>query len=112
MPTEKRINKKDITELLLNINNDIAQTRNLDEALDTLVNITSSVIGAERATVFINDDSSQELYSRVAQGNFKREMRFMNNKGIAGWVFQNDKGSIVDDAYKDDRFNKSIDMRT
>ena len=112
MPTEKRINKKDITELLLNINNDIAQTKNLDEALDTLVNITSSVVGAERATVFINDDSSQELYSRVAQGNFKREIRFMNNKGIAGWVFQNDKGSIVDDAYKDDRFNKSIDMRT
>ena len=111
MPT-KKINKKNITELLLKISNDLAVTTNLDEALDTLVNITSSVIGAERATVFINDNLTQELYSRVAQGNFKREIRFMNNKGVAGWSFTNDKGAIVNDAYKDKRFNKSVDMRT
>ena len=104
MPT-KKINKKNITELLLKISNDLAVTTNLDEALDTLVNITSSVIGAERATVFINDNLTQELYSRVAQGNFKREIRFMNNKGVAGWSFTNNKGAIVNDAYKDKRFN-------
>ena len=104
--------KNNIDKLLLKISNDLALTDNLEDALDSLVNITSSVIGSERATVFINDEFTQELFSIVAQGNLKREIRFMNNKGIAGWSFSNNKGVIVDDAYKDDRFNKTIDMRT
>jgi adenylate cyclase len=99
-------------QLLLNVNNDLAATKSLDNALETLVAITTSTIGAERGTIFLNNEKTGELYSRVAQGNFMREIRIMNTRGVAGWVYTNQKGSIILDAYKDDRFDKSVDMRT
>ena len=114
----KMSNKKNIVntgkfaQLLLNVNNDLAATKTLDSALETLVSITTSTIGAERGTIFLNNDKTGELYSRVAQGNFMREIRIMNTRGVAGWVYTNQKGAIILDAYKDERFDKSVDMRT
>lgn len=113
MRTKSTISKKEqFADLLLQVNNDLAITNTLDEALETLVGITTSVIQCERGTIFLNDSKSEELYSRVAQGNFMREIRFMNTKGVAGWSYTNKQGAIVHDAYKDDRFNKNIDIRT
>jgi len=111
--TKSPISKKEkFSELLLQVNNDLAITNSLDEALEALVGITTSIIKCERGTIFLNDPKSEELYSRVAQGNFMREIRFMNTKGVAGWSYTNEQGAIVHDAYKDDRFNKNVDIRT
>ena len=98
--------------MLLQVTTDLAKTKSLDEALETLVKITTGTIGAERGTIFLNDPSTGELYSRIAQGNFRREIRILNNKGVAGWVFSRNEGTIIHDAYKDDRFNKAVDVRT
>ena len=62
------------SELLLQVNNDLAITNSLDEALESLVGITTSIIKCERGTIFLNDPKTEELYSRVAQGNFMREI--------------------------------------
>ena len=110
--TQSLTRKEKFNELLLQITNDMAASKNLDEELETLVDITTSAIGGERGTIFLNDENSQELYSRFAQGNFRREIRIMNTKGVAGWVFTHNEGAIILDAYKDDRFDKSVDMRT
>ncbi|MFP6854784.1 MAG: GAF domain-containing protein [Opitutales bacterium] len=99
-------------KMLLKVTNDLAKTKTLEEALETLVNITTSTIGAERGTIFLNDKSTGELYSRVAQGNFHREIRILNTKGVAGWVFTQNDGVVIHDAYKDERFNKAVDVRT
>ncbi|MEE9464045.1 MAG: GAF domain-containing protein [Candidatus Neomarinimicrobiota bacterium] len=101
-----------IAQLLLNVNNDMAVTESLDSALETLINIATTTLSAERGTIFLNDDKTGELYSRVAQGSFMREIRIMNSKGIAGWVFTNEEGAIVHDAYRDKRFYKNVDLRT
>ncbi|MBI2601478.1 MAG: GAF domain-containing protein [Deltaproteobacteria bacterium] len=98
--------------MLLNVTNKMATSKGLEEALNTLVEITTSTIGAERGTIFLNDPLTGELYSRVAQGNLRREIRILNSVGIAGWVFTNKKGVIISDPYKDKRFNKAIDERT
>ena len=100
------------SDMLLQVTNDLAKTKSLDEALETLVKITTSTIGAERGTIFLNDASTGELYSRIAQGNFRREIRILNSKGVAGWVFTRNEGVIIHDAYKDERFNKAVDVRT
>ena len=100
------------SDMLLQVTTDLAKTKSLDEALETLVKITTTTIGAERGTIFLNDSSTGELYSRIAQGNFRREIRILNSKGVAGWVFTHDEGTIIHDAYKDDRFNKAVDVRT
>ena len=109
-PEKKRTSR--FSEMLLQVTTDLAKTKSLDEALETLVKITTGTIGAERGTIFLNDPSTGELYSRIAQGNFRREIRILNNKGVAGWVFSRNEGTIIHDAYKDDRFNKAVDVRT
>ena len=99
-------------ETLLNVSRAVAAYETLDEMLQMLVEITTSEVDAERGTIFLNDGATGELYSRIAQGNFQREIRILNDTGIAGHVFTTGEGLIVHDAYKDSRFNPEIDSET
>ena len=99
-------------EVLLRISKTAAALETLDEILVQLVEVISSELNAERSTIFLNDGETQELYSRVAQGNMRREIRILNTSGLAGHVFTQEKAFIVDDAYADERFNRSVDEQT
>jgi adenylate cyclase len=100
------------SELLLQLSQRVAAIDNLDELLNTLVEIVATETDAERGTLFLNDPATNELYSRIAQGTFNREIRLLNHTGIAGAVFQSGRGEIVNDAYADARFNRDIDQKT
>lgn len=99
-------------ELLLEVGRRISAMETLDGVLQTLVEMTTAELGAQRGSLFLNDPDTGELYSRVALGNLQREIRFLNNSGIAGHVFTTGVGEIVHDAYADPRFNHSVDERT
>jgi len=99
-------------EMLLNVSRRVAAIESLDEVLETIVEMTTWELSAERGTLFLNDPVTDELYSRFAQGNFQREIRILNNTGIAGAVFQSGEGLIILDAYSDDRFNRTVDEQT
>ncbi len=99
-------------ELLLGISQKMSGMDTLDEVLTSLVEVTTAELKAERGTLFLNDPETNELYSRVAQGNSHREIRLLNNSGIAGHVFTAGAGVIIDDAYADERFNRTIDEQT
>jgi len=98
--------------LLLDISRTIAAFETLDEILETLVGITTRELKADRGTIFLNDNETGELYSRVAQGNLRREIRILNDTGVAGHVFSTGEGVVVNDAYADPRFNRDIDEET
>jgi adenylate cyclase len=99
-------------EMLLSISRKVAAMESLDEVLATLVEMTTWELKAERGTLFLNDESTGELYSRFAQGNYAREIRLLNTAGIAGAVFTEATGEIILDAYEDDRFNRKVDEQT
>jgi len=99
-------------ELLLEVTRRMAGYETLDEVLQALVEMTTQELNAERGSLFLNDPDTNELYSRVAQGNIQREIRLLNNSGIAGYVFTTGEALIIQDAYSDDRFNRSIDEQT
>jgi adenylate cyclase len=99
-------------ELQLEVSRRMAEQESLDAVLQTLVEITTNAVGAERGSLFLNDPDTHELYSRVAQGNYQREIRILNNSGIAGYVFTTGKELIIQDAYADPRFNRSVDEQT
>ena len=99
-------------ELLLEVTRRMAGYETLDEVLQALVEMTTQEVNAERGSLFLNDPDTNELYSRVAQGNIQREIRLLNNSGIAGYVFTTGKALIIHDAYSDERFNRSIDEQT
>ncbi len=60
-------------EMLLDITRELAGTDNLNDVLVKMVEITARETDCERATLFLNDDQTGELYSRVAQGEGNRE---------------------------------------
>jgi len=99
-------------EMLLDVSRKVAAIDSLDEVLGVLMEMSTYELGAERSSLFLNDPQSGELYTRFAQGNFQREIRIINDSGIAGSVFQSGKGRIIHDAYKDKSFNSSVDERT
>ncbi|MBM3582505.1 MAG: GAF domain-containing protein, partial [Alphaproteobacteria bacterium] len=99
-------------EMLLALSRKVAAIDSLDEIIETVMEMTSWELGAERATLFLNDAQTGELYSRFAQGNFRREIRFLNAQGIAGHVFQTGESLIVDDPYSNPHFNRQVDQQT
>lgn len=99
-------------QILLNVSKTVAAFETLDEMLAALVDMTTDAVGADRGTIFLNDCETGELYSRVAHGNLQREIRILNNRGVAGHVFTTGKGTIVHDAYGDEHFDRSVDEQT
>ncbi len=101
-----------LAELLLKVSRRMAQCESLDDVLHTLVEMTAGELEAERGSLFLNDPGTGELYARVAQGRIKREIRLLNNTGIAGHVFTTGEAVVVHDAYGDSRFNRAIDEQS
>ncbi len=98
--------------MLLDVSRKVAAQDTLDTVLETLIDLACQETGAERGTLFLNDPSSGELFSRVALGMKRREIRLMNDEGVAGHVFQSGEGEIILDAYGDSRFNDAVDRET
>ncbi len=99
-------------QILLEVTQRCAALTDLDSVLSELVELTSRELNCERGTLFLNDPASGELYSRIAQGDLKREIRILNSSGIAGQVFQSGQPICTDTPYDDERFNRSVDERT
>ena len=100
------------TELLLEINKKIARLKNLSEILWTIIDFVTENVDGDRGSLFLNDSETNELYSRVAQGELTREIRILNTVGIAGAIFTSQQGEIIHDVYSDRRFNKEVDQET
>jgi adenylate cyclase len=101
-----------LAETLLHVSRTVSAMETLDEVLAALVEMTVRETGSDRGTLFLNDPATGELYSRVMQGERMREIRFLNDVGIAGRVFTTHESLIINDAYGDPRFNRDIDEQT
>ncbi|MCG6910017.1 MAG: GAF domain-containing protein [Deltaproteobacteria bacterium] len=81
----------------------------IESQIKRIVATASKVMDAERASLFLKDNFSGELWSMVAEGLESREIRIPVGKGVAGWVAQNDTTVNIGDAYSDPRFDNSTD---
>ncbi len=99
-------------ETLLSISRMVAAMETVDEVLRTLVEIVARETESERGSLFLNDPTTGELYSRVALGDHSREIRILNSTGIAGHVFTTGEGLLIHEPYKDQRFNAGVDEQT
>ncbi len=84
----------------------------LDSVLVRLMIIISNAVEADRSTLFLYDSESDELFSRVAEGDLCEEIRMPAWRGIAGTVFRSGTPIYITDAYTDPRFNPEIDEQT
>jgi adenylate cyclase len=99
-------------ELLVSLSRQVAEIDTLEDLLLAIVSVTAEATGADRGTLFLYDERTGELYSRVAQGSRLQEIRILASDGIAGAVFTAGVSEIVADAYKDPRFDRSVDANT
>jgi putative nucleotidyltransferase with HDIG domain len=96
---------------LLNITKNLSAEINLEKLLIKIMEEVRKTLNAERCTVFLYDDNTDELWSKVAIG-LDDEIRFQADKGIAGHVWKTGEVVNIPDAYKDTRFNPEVDKKT
>ena len=84
-------------------------TLDLEEVLDTILDMATRQTGAERATLFLADHERGELWSVIAQGLERKEIRLPMGQGLAGWVAESGRIVILADAHADPRFDPSFD---
>ncbi len=97
-------------ELLLQLSLEICSQRDLEAILQRIWEELSLVLDAERSSIFLLDEQTQELRSVVALES--EEIRFDRKKGIAGRVLATGLPMLIPDAYADPRFNPEIDRIT
>lgn len=95
---------------ILEIARTMAVTQDLSALLRTIVDAACEVLDCERATIFLYDKRTDELFSRVAKGD--SVIRFPADRGIAGSAAKQRICVNVPDAYADPRFNREVDRKT
>lgn len=97
---------------LLNIVSEMSSEIRINVLLQKVMNEATRMLDADRSTLFLNDEKTNQLWSQVSQGLDSTEIRFPNHLGIAGAVFQNGVTINIPHAYADMRFNPAFDKQT
>jgi len=82
----------------------------IEHVLTKIMQEAKSLVGAEVASVFLVDRKRSELYSTV--NSTGGELRIPIKSGVAGSVAYSGMPDIIQDAYKDCRFNTAVDSKT
>ncbi len=88
----------------------LGSTLDLDQLLELILEKITEALDADRATLYLLDESNDELVSRIVQGDEVRSIRLQIGDGVAGTVAKTGKPLHVRDAYKDARFSPEWDM--
>ncbi|XP_064626928.1 probable 3',5'-cyclic phosphodiesterase pde-5 isoform X4 [Lineus longissimus] len=119
MTTQRKLN-----DFLLAVTKSIFQDIvSMDMVIMKIMNYAKTLVNADRASLFLLDPHSQELYARIFDtGNIDeseeaglqcdKEIRFPMDKGIAGHVASTGETLNIPDAYQDERFNRDVDLQT
>lgn len=97
---------------LAQVVNTLSGTLSLDRMLPRMIRLIGELLDAERASLFLHDPETDELFSRMMSGEGVSEIRFPAGAGIAGAVFRSGEAIIVPDAYADPRFNPEVDRQS
>ncbi len=95
---------------VLEVTRQLGGSLELHDLLGQVIDAARDLLSADRGTVFLFDDKTNELYSTVATG--AKQIRFPADRGIAGECAQGMAIVNVSDAYNDPRFNADVDRKT
>jgi signal transduction histidine kinase len=93
----------------------LTSTLDLGEVLDNTMELATKTLNAQASTLMLIDEETNELVFNTPHGE-KREIlrsyRMSMDQGIAGWVAVHGEPAIVNDAARDERFDRGADART
>lgn len=93
--------------LITEVGKALNSSLDLDNLLEYIVDMISSIIEADRSSLMLLDPKSNELAVSVYKGMEKREtqnLRFALGEGVAGVVAETRKAVLIKDTRKDPRF--------
>lgn len=90
---------------LLSVNQVMATTTDPDKLLDLIVSEVRDVMDSERCTLYLLDESQQELYSKILYDENITEIRLKIGDGVAGRVAKTGEIINIADASHDNRLN-------
>jgi signal transduction histidine kinase len=98
---------------LLVLQRDLALESDVDKVLDRITSAAMSMLGAERATLYVVDAGRHELWSRVVTHSEFKELRLpLDGRSLAAEVARSGRPLRITDPYNDPRFDASVDART
>ncbi|PZO43166.1 MAG: adenylate/guanylate cyclase domain-containing protein [Shackletoniella antarctica] len=106
-------NQKGVAALLKAISS-LEQSLDLEKTLQSVMGEARQLMQADRSTLWLIDEDSGELWSKVKSGDGKSlvELRIPSDTGIVGHVATTGELLNIVDAYQDPRFNPDADKRT
>ena len=92
----------------------LAQSLDLQDTLQAVMDEARKLMQADRSTLFLLDRDQGELWSSIADanGNDMIDIRIPANRGIAGYVASTQQTLNIPHAYEDPRFDPTTDQRT
>ena len=106
-------NKQDsdrILDLLFSYMPRIAAERSLQNLLVLMADLGRSLVRADRCSLWLIDEDKNELWTKVAHG--VNELRIPITAGFVGHSVKTGEALLVEDAYKDERFDRRSDEKT
>jgi phosphoserine phosphatase RsbU/P len=119
---DTQINSEDIEKQLSNINklleinSIINSTLDIGKLLTIIMEIIKDMMNAEASTLFLYEESTQDLVFKIALGEAGKELaekhRVKIGQGVAGWVAEKRKPVYINNVYEDKRFDPNYDKIT
>jgi len=81
------------------------------ELFEALAKMGRDIVFADRCTIWILDKKKKKLWTKVAQG-VGGTLTIDAYSGIVGFAIQSSEPIILNDVYKDTRFNPKVDEKT
>ena len=104
------VRARNYEQKFIDVTTAISRELQLKPLLQKVMETVTVFLDADRSTLFLHDETTNELWSQVAQG--VKEIRFPSHLGIAGNAFSSRQTINIPDAYADDRFNPEFDKKT
>jgi signal transduction histidine kinase len=101
-----------ISRALREVGTALGTTLDLDDLLELILGKVTELLEADRATLYLLDETKDELVSRIVVGGEVRSIRMKLGHGIAGLVAVSGETIRVADAYRDPRFEREWDLLT
>ncbi|OGC09066.1 hypothetical protein A2V82_12685 [candidate division KSB1 bacterium RBG_16_48_16] len=102
-------------DFLHEISRKISEKKPLPKLLNEIMLASRLVMNAEASSLLLYDREEDKLYFQVAtgkKGSLVKKYSVDIGQGIAGWVAQHRQPLLIEDCYKDARFNQDYDKKT
>jgi sigma-B regulation protein RsbU (phosphoserine phosphatase) len=109
LPDDVRLQR---LEALVVASESLNRASGLDDILHVILELISTQLDCERATVFLRDERTGKLHARQMIGSERIEIVLEKGVGIAGYVAEHGESVLLTDVHSDPRFDPSTDHRT